>query len=160
MGSPQCPPLPGLCSLVATAPHPVMPLQAQGLTYPSTTSIPIFGVRGGSSVGRAPGLQPGGRGFESHPLHSTSDSICPPPIGCRILEVRLVASAWVPSRRAALGSLVHSLADVADEPEAGLDDSLIGDEIALFGCFHRLVVTTKELAEQRRQAVLLVAWSL
>src|SRR5258705_2279934 len=24
---------------------------------------------GGSSVGRAPGLQPGGRGFESHPLH-------------------------------------------------------------------------------------------
>ena len=26
-------------------------------------------VRGGSSVGRAPGLQPGGRGFESHPLH-------------------------------------------------------------------------------------------
>src|SRR2546427_3888536 len=70
MGSPQCPPLPGLCSLVATAPHPVMPLQAQGLTYPSTTSIPIFGVRGGSSVGRAPGLQPGGRGFESHPLHS------------------------------------------------------------------------------------------
>src|SRR6267142_5617561 len=25
---------------------------------------------GGSSVGRAPGLQPGGRGFESHPLHS------------------------------------------------------------------------------------------
>src|SRR2546427_4584656 len=77
MGSPQCPPLPGLCSLVATAPHPVMPLQAQGLTYPSTTSIPIFGVRGGSSVGRAPGLQPGGRGFESHPLHSTSDSMSP-----------------------------------------------------------------------------------
>src|SRR2546426_874109 len=77
MGSPQCPRLPGLCSLVATAPHPVMPLQAQGLTYPSTTSIPIFGVRGGSSVGRAPGLQPGGRGFESHPLHSTSDSMSP-----------------------------------------------------------------------------------
>src|ERR1700752_2958956 len=24
---------------------------------------------GGSSAGRAPGLQPGGRGFESHPLH-------------------------------------------------------------------------------------------
>src|SRR5512135_2179184 len=26
--------------------------------------------RGGSSVGRAPGLQPGGRGFESLPLHA------------------------------------------------------------------------------------------
>src|SRR5436190_1864766 len=26
-------------------------------------------LRGGSSAGRAPGLQPGGRGFESHPLH-------------------------------------------------------------------------------------------
>ena len=26
-------------------------------------------TRGGSSVGRAPGLQPGGRGFDSHPLH-------------------------------------------------------------------------------------------
>src|SRR5258706_1142812 len=30
----------------------------------------LFSLRGGgSSVGRAPGLQPGGRGFESHPLH-------------------------------------------------------------------------------------------
>lgn len=30
----------------------------------------LFSRRGGgSSAGRAPGLQPGGRGFESHPLH-------------------------------------------------------------------------------------------
>src|SRR3989441_13275697 len=34
-------------------------------------------VRGGSSAGRAPGLQPGGRGFESHPLHSRFDSMSP-----------------------------------------------------------------------------------
>src|SRR5213594_528598 len=36
-----------------------------------------YAVRGGSSAGRAPGLQPGGRGFESHPLHSRSDSMSP-----------------------------------------------------------------------------------
>src|SRR5690242_6210836 len=36
-----------------------------------------YAVRGGSSAGRAPGLQPGGRGFESHPLHSTADSMSP-----------------------------------------------------------------------------------
>src|SRR6266850_5242844 len=33
-------------------------------------ALPLyFRCGGGSSVGRAPGLQPGGRGFESHPLH-------------------------------------------------------------------------------------------
>src|SRR5881296_3261701 len=36
-----------------------------------------YAVRGGSSAGRAPGLQPGGRGFESHPLHSRSDFMSP-----------------------------------------------------------------------------------
>src|SRR6059036_671236 len=36
-----------------------------------------YAVRGGSSAGRAPALQPGGRGFESHPLHSTSNSMSP-----------------------------------------------------------------------------------
>src|SRR5437667_5050146 len=36
-----------------------------------------YALRGGSSAGRAPGLQPGGRGFESHPLHSRSDSMSP-----------------------------------------------------------------------------------
>src|SRR5438132_265217 len=39
--------------------------------------LSLWPIRGGSSVGRAPGLQPGGRGFESHPLHSRSDSMSP-----------------------------------------------------------------------------------
>src|SRR2546423_6626202 len=37
--------------------------------YPLARISSIFVAGGGSSVGRAPGLQPGGRGFESHPLH-------------------------------------------------------------------------------------------
>src|SRR2546423_4609481 len=45
------------------------PIRVQG-NYPSRLAIPIFGGWGGSSAGRAPGLQPGGQGFESPPLHS------------------------------------------------------------------------------------------
>jgi hypothetical protein len=42
---------------------------ALAIHYPSTRPVSMFVAGGGSSVGRAPGLQPGGRGFESHPLH-------------------------------------------------------------------------------------------
>src|SRR5260370_12322237 len=40
-------------------------------TWPTTPPVAsLFSLAGGgSSVGRALGLQPGGRGFESHPLH-------------------------------------------------------------------------------------------
>src|SRR5436309_12806126 len=51
MAAPPCPSLPGLCSIVAPATHPVMLLQAHRLTYPSMPSIPIFGVGAVAQLG-------------------------------------------------------------------------------------------------------------
>src|SRR6266516_7170 len=58
-----------------------------------------------------------------------------------------------------LGSPLLELADVPDEPEGGVDDALIGDEIAGFGRLRRLVVARHELPQHRRRAFSLV-WKL
>src|SRR5439155_1653230 len=65
----------------------------------------LLTVRGGSSAGRAPGLQPGGRGFESHPLHLPFQEAKPMnTMTARALMVGVLIAIWAwlaCSRRAA-----------------------------------------------------------
>src|SRR3989449_595376 len=71
------------------------------------------------------------------------------------LALQIVQGARYPAP-SGLGSFLRNFADVGDEPQRGLDDPLIGGEITLLGCLCCLVVTSKELAEQRRRTFLLV----
>src|SRR5213592_705498 len=90
MGAPKCPYLPGLCSLVAPATHPVMLLQAHRLTYPSMPSIPIFGVGAVAQLGEHLVCNQGVVG--SNPIRSIQlPTPCPPPSGSPSSPSSLIA---------------------------------------------------------------------